>query len=300
MIKENNSNSEEEEDHFSDQSSLKEEHGDISSHNRMGEESDDASPRNEDSLYISVSVSDTGCGMDDQMKRTCFTLFGNLKFKKDINQGGMGLGLASANLICRALNGELNLIRSEVGEGSKFQFSMGIQMGQEIIEMPRNETETNEVDNKNEEQEDEGFFDEDEGGGEDEMEDMDQSEYVEEDTPYGDLELGEEEQEEFEEDKQQILEGASSSVEQRYFEKKRKINKRATLKNVSQETFKAQFFAQDDNRVDKFQRIMTKQVLSQMDTEECNRKKSLFMQDEQISKINHQIAQIEKKTSQFY
>jgi hypothetical protein len=47
-------------------------------------------------------------------------LFGNLKFKQDINQGGMGLGLASANLICKSLNGELNLIRSEENEGSKF------------------------------------------------------------------------------------------------------------------------------------------------------------------------------------
>jgi signal transduction histidine kinase len=63
------------------------------------------------------------------MKKTCFTLFGNLKFKKDINQGGMGLGLASANLICKALKGELNLIRSEIGEGSKFKFSMLIKLG---------------------------------------------------------------------------------------------------------------------------------------------------------------------------
>lgn len=58
--------------------------------------------------------------MNDEMKKKCFVLFGNLKFKKDINQGGMGLGLASANLICKALKGELNLIRSDENEGSKF------------------------------------------------------------------------------------------------------------------------------------------------------------------------------------
>jgi hypothetical protein len=88
----------------------------------------------EDSLYLSVSVSDTGCGMPEEMKKKCFTLFCNLKFKKDINQGGMGLGLASASLICKALEGELNLIRSEENEGSKFQFTMAIKMGDPIAQ----------------------------------------------------------------------------------------------------------------------------------------------------------------------
>jgi signal transduction histidine kinase len=78
-------------------------------------------------LFLSVSVSDTGIGMNEEMKKKCFLLFGNLKFKQDINQGGMGLGLASANLICKSLNGELNLIRSEENEGSKFQFTMAIE-----------------------------------------------------------------------------------------------------------------------------------------------------------------------------
>jgi signal transduction histidine kinase len=76
--------------------------------------------RNKSNLWLSISVSDTGIGMNEEMKKKCFLLFGNLKFKQDINQGGMGLGLASANLICKSLNGELNLIRSEENEGSKF------------------------------------------------------------------------------------------------------------------------------------------------------------------------------------
>lgn len=44
----------------------------------------------------------------------------------------MGLGLASASLICKALQGELNLIRSEENEGSKFHFTMAIKMGDPI------------------------------------------------------------------------------------------------------------------------------------------------------------------------
>jgi signal transduction histidine kinase len=54
-------------------------------------------------MYLSISVADSGCGMNEEMKKKCCTLFGNLKFKKEINQGGMGLGLASASLICKAL-----------------------------------------------------------------------------------------------------------------------------------------------------------------------------------------------------
>ena len=81
---------------------------------------------NKSNLFLSISVSDTGIGMNEEMKKKCFLLFGNLKFKQDISQGGMGLGLASANLICKSLNGELNLIRSEENEGSKFQFTMAI------------------------------------------------------------------------------------------------------------------------------------------------------------------------------
>lgn len=45
----------------------------------------------------------------------------------------MGLGLASASLICKALNGELHLIRSEKNEGSKFKFILPITLGTLII-----------------------------------------------------------------------------------------------------------------------------------------------------------------------
>jgi signal transduction histidine kinase len=67
--------------------------------------------------------------MDPDQKKKCFKLFGNLKIKQDVNQGGMGLGLASASLICKALGGELHLIRSEKNEGSKFEFILPVTLG---------------------------------------------------------------------------------------------------------------------------------------------------------------------------
>lgn len=38
-----------------------------------------------DKTYLSVMIKDTGSGMTLEAKKRCFTLFGNLKFKKDIN-----------------------------------------------------------------------------------------------------------------------------------------------------------------------------------------------------------------------
>lgn len=65
-------------------------------------------------------IKDTGSGMTLEAKKKCFMLFGNLKFKKDINQGGLGLGLASSYLICKVLGGLLDLVDSTEGKGSTF------------------------------------------------------------------------------------------------------------------------------------------------------------------------------------
>ena len=77
-----------------------------------------------DNYFISVSVSDTGTGMDEETKKKCLTLFGGIKFMKDINKGGMGLGLAASNSVCKSLNGQMHIIRSEIGEGTKIYFTI--------------------------------------------------------------------------------------------------------------------------------------------------------------------------------
>ena len=93
---------------------------------------------NPSSIYLQVSITDTGSGMSEEVKRRCFNLFGNLKFKKEINQGNMGLGLASSYLICKSLKGNLLLLRSNLGEGSKFLFILPIQIVDQT-RLPRNE-----------------------------------------------------------------------------------------------------------------------------------------------------------------
>jgi hypothetical protein len=52
----------------------------------------------------------------------------------------MGLGLAASSLICKALGGELHLIRSEENEGSKFEFTMKVELGQPIVRTQKNLT----------------------------------------------------------------------------------------------------------------------------------------------------------------
>lgn len=66
------------------------------------------------------------------MRKKCFTLFANTKVKNDINQGGMGLGLAASSMICKSLRGHVNLIRTEIDGGSKFNLIIPVLLGEKI------------------------------------------------------------------------------------------------------------------------------------------------------------------------
>lgn len=85
-----------------------------------------------DQKYLLVEISDTGAGMDEEIKKKCFTLFGACKIQQGINQRGIGLGLASAQLICKALKGQLILVRSEKGKGTTFRFIIEVAIGDEV------------------------------------------------------------------------------------------------------------------------------------------------------------------------
>ena len=58
-----------------------------------------------DQHYLAISVSDTGTGMSDAKKSTCFKL---------------NNGLTASRMICKALKGQLFLIRSKEDDGTKF------------------------------------------------------------------------------------------------------------------------------------------------------------------------------------
>ena len=72
-----------------------------------------------DQHYLAVSVSDTGMGMPEAKKTSCFKL---------------NNGLTAAHLICKALKGQLFLIRSKEDDGTKFQLIIQAKIG-DLINM---------------------------------------------------------------------------------------------------------------------------------------------------------------------
>ncbi|MGD8231743.1 TMAO reductase system sensor histidine kinase/response regulator TorS [Vibrio sp. TRT 1302] len=80
--------------------------------------------------HVLFEVSDTGVGISEQEQLNLFDAFtqasGGLSSK-----GGTGLGLAISKRLVEAMGGEIHL-ESSLGEGSRFWFSVPLQLGQEV------------------------------------------------------------------------------------------------------------------------------------------------------------------------
>ncbi|TNV84096.1 hypothetical protein FGO68_gene3573 [Halteria grandinella] len=78
-----------------------------------------------DSRTLETAVGDSGIGMSDQELQKLFRFFGTLSKSKDINRGGMGLGLTISKMIIRQLGGEI-YVSSQQNVGSQFSFRIPI------------------------------------------------------------------------------------------------------------------------------------------------------------------------------
>lgn len=72
-----------------------------------------------------TDVEDTGVGIKPEDLLKLFRFFGTLSKTKDINRGGMGLGLTISKMIVKQLGGEIS-VSSKPNVGSKFSFSLPI------------------------------------------------------------------------------------------------------------------------------------------------------------------------------
>ena len=80
----------------------------------------------EDSSVLKTEVKDTGIGIKPEDMVKLFRFFGTISKSKDINRGGMGLGLTISKLIVNKLGGEISL-ESTPNQGSTFSFYVPIE-----------------------------------------------------------------------------------------------------------------------------------------------------------------------------
>ncbi|TNV85225.1 hypothetical protein FGO68_gene1273 [Halteria grandinella] len=78
------------------------------------------------SKNLVTEIQDTGIGIRPEDLRKLFKFFGTLSKSKDINRGGMGLGLTISKMIVIQLGGEID-VESKHKSGSKFSFTIPVQ-----------------------------------------------------------------------------------------------------------------------------------------------------------------------------
>lgn len=85
--------------------------------------------------FICLEVSDSGCGISDEQAKLLFKPFAQADISTSRRFGGTGLGLSLARNLAEALDGTLELVRSEVDVGSTFRIKL--PTGLPYISMPR-------------------------------------------------------------------------------------------------------------------------------------------------------------------
>lgn len=80
--------------------------------------------RNSESIELKFTVSDTGIGIAGDKLETIFREFEQADTSTTRQYGGTGLGLAIASRLVDLMGGKVS-VKSEVGQGSEFQFQLG-------------------------------------------------------------------------------------------------------------------------------------------------------------------------------
>ena len=84
---------------------------------------------------LSISLRDEGIGIDEKFQEKIFESFTQADSSTTREYGGTGLGLSISHNLINLMSGELK-VKSELGKGSEFYFSIPIKKGQEEIATP--------------------------------------------------------------------------------------------------------------------------------------------------------------------
>ena len=86
--------------------------------------------RYDNKVVLEFSIRDTGIGISAEQCKTIFEAFSQAESSTSRRFGGTGLGLAISQKLIRLMGGEL-LVESEPGKGSRFYFSIELELARE-------------------------------------------------------------------------------------------------------------------------------------------------------------------------
>lgn len=103
-------------------------------------------------VYLQFSVSDTGCGMSEDMIQRVFEPFEQESAKTAQNYGGSGLGMSIARNLTELMQGAIS-VQSEKGKGTTFTVSLPFERAQENLTEGNSDTAKEEAQEEAEEKE---------------------------------------------------------------------------------------------------------------------------------------------------
>ena len=83
-------------------------------------------------LQLSVSVSDTGIGVNQEKQEALFESFSQADASTTREYGGTGLGLAICKQLCELMKGKI-WVSSELGKGSRFEFVVQVNKSERSL-----------------------------------------------------------------------------------------------------------------------------------------------------------------------
>lgn len=99
---------------------------------------------NDYQIQLEVSVTDTGIGINTEKINSIFERFSQIDSIYHRKHGGIGLGLAISKQLIENMGGKINA-ESEIGKGSKFSFSLSLQLQNNVENKGEDITTTNET-----------------------------------------------------------------------------------------------------------------------------------------------------------